>query len=183
MVPSKQPKLCKAKVVQSIDLGSRLSISGAVDENDLGNALHAIFAADFINPKHSDRFTVIERLLQVHGLEHNIKGQDVAAMIDRFAAQIDKLFRPKSILVETPFLTINSGAQRISGFIDLLLETARGVVIIDHKSFLGKSVDWPQKAVSYSGQLDAYRNSHHGFPIDSMWIHFLVGGGMVQIDW
>ena len=183
VVPSKQPRLCKAKVVQSIDLGSRLSISGAVDENDLGNALHAIFAADFINPKHSDRFTVIERLLQVRGLEHNIKVQDVAAMIDRFAAQIDKLFRPKSILVETPFLTVNSGAQRISGFIDLLLETSRGVVIIDHKSFLGKSADWPQKAVSYSGQLDAYRNSHHGFPIDSVWIHFLVGGGMVQIDW
>jgi hypothetical protein len=41
-----------AKVVQMIDLGDRLPISGAVGENILGDALHAILAAEFINPQH-----------------------------------------------------------------------------------------------------------------------------------
>lgn len=158
-------------------------MSGTVDEHDLGNALHAIFAAEFINPKHPDRLASIERLLRAHDLDQNIKAQDVAALTDRFAAHIEKLFQPKSIFIEMPFsISINNG-QRISGFIDLLLETAKGLVIIDHKSFQGKSADWPVRALSYSGQLDAYRNCRYDSPIESVWIHFPVGGGMVQVDW
>jgi hypothetical protein len=58
-------------------------------------------------------------------------------MLDRLAAQLDKRFQPRTILVEAPFLTVNSHGQRTSGYIDLLLET--GAVIFDHKSFLGKA--------------------------------------------
>jgi hypothetical protein len=36
-------------------------------------------------------------------------------MLDRFAAQLDKLFQPKSILVETPFLSANNHGQRVNG--------------------------------------------------------------------
>ena len=65
-------------------------------------------------------------------------------------------------LVETPFLSVNKYGQRTSGYIDLLLETSKGGVIIDHKSFLGKRTDWPVKALSYSGQLAMpYRGARH----------------------
>ena len=104
-------------------------------------------------------------------------------MLDRFAAQLDNLFQPKTILVETPFLSLNSHGQRTSGYIDLLLETSQGAVIIDHKSFLGKRADWPAKALSYSGQLAAYRDARRGPPIESTWIHFAAGGGLVQVEW
>jgi hypothetical protein len=40
------------------------------------------------------------------------------------------------------------------------------------KSFLGKRADWPAKALSYSGQLAAYRGARHTSAIDSKWIHF-----------
>ena len=92
---------------------------------------------------------------------NGINAKDVALMLDRFAAQLDKLFQPKTILVETPFLSVNKYGQRTSGYIDLLLETSKGGVIIDHKSFLGKRTDWPVKALSYSGQLAAYRGARH----------------------
>jgi hypothetical protein len=45
-------------------------------------------------------------------------------MLDRFAAQLDKLFQLKTILIETPFLSANKYGQRTSGYIDLLLETS-----------------------------------------------------------
>jgi ATP-dependent helicase/nuclease subunit A len=70
-----------------------------------------------------------------------------------------------------------------SGLIDLLLETANGFVIIDHKSFLGKTADWSAKALSYSGQLAAYSALHLERPIESAWIHFAAGGGLMQIAW
>jgi ATP-dependent exoDNAse (exonuclease V) beta subunit len=183
ILPSKQPPINTAKVVQTINLGPRLPISGTVNENVLGEALHAISAAEFINPQHPDRITTIERILCSYSLDQNIKAQDAADMLDRFAARINEIFRPKSILVETPFATVNSQGQRMTGYLDLLLATAKGFVIIDHKSFLGKSADWPAKALSYSGQLAAYTSLHLDRPIESTWIHFVARGGFVQIAW
>ena len=103
-------------------------------------------------------------------------------MLDRFAARPNKLFQPKTILVETPFLSVNKHGQRTSGYIDLVLETSKGAVIIDHKSFLGKRADWSAKALSYSGQLAAYRDARRAPPIESTWIHFAAGGGLVQVE-
>ena len=182
IVPSKLPLIDLAKVVQTIDLSDRLPITGAVEENILGDALHAIFAAEFINPQHAERMIAIKRILGAYNLDQNIKAEDVALMLDRFAAQLDKLFQPKTILVETPFLSLNSHGQRTSGYIDLLLETSKGGVIIDHKSFLGKRADWSAKALSYSGQLAAYRGARHTSAIESTWIHFAAGGGLVQVE-
>jgi ATP-dependent exoDNAse (exonuclease V) beta subunit len=183
ILPSKQPAIATAKVVQTINLGARLPISGTVSENVLGDALHAMFAAELINPQHPERIAAIERILLSYSLNQNIKTHDAAEMLDRFAAHIDKLFRPKSILVETPFATVNSQGQCTSGFIDLLVETANGFVIIDHKSFLGKSADWPLKALSHSGQLAAYCGSCRNLPIESSWIHFAAAGGLLQVAW
>ncbi len=183
-MPSKQLAIASAKVVQTIDLGNRLPISGAVDENVLGDALHAIFAAEFVNPQHPERLVAIERILRAYSLDQNIKRRRCRSdMLDRFAALLDKLFQPKTILVETPFLSVNSHGQRTSGYIDLLLETSKGAVIIDHKSFLGRSADWPAKALSYSGQLAAYRDARRNQAIASAWIHFAAGGGLVQVGW
>ena len=125
----------------------------------------------------------IKRILGAYNLDQIIKTEDVALMLDRFAAQLDKLFQPKTILVETPFLSVNNHGQRTSGYIDLLLETSKGAVIIDHKSFLGKRADWPAKALSYSGQLAAYRGARHTSAVESTWIHFAAGGGLVQVEW
>jgi hypothetical protein len=69
----------------------------------LGDALRALFAAEFINPQHPERLIAINRILAVYNLDQNIKAEDVTLMLDRFAAQLDNLFQPKTILVETPF--------------------------------------------------------------------------------
>jgi hypothetical protein len=92
--------MASAKVVQMIDSGDRLPITGTVEENTLGDALHALFAADFINPQHPERMIAIKRILAAYNLDESIKAQDVALMLDRFAALLDNLFQPKTILVE-----------------------------------------------------------------------------------
>jgi ATP-dependent helicase/nuclease subunit A len=182
IVPSKQSPIASAKVMKVINLRNRLPVSCKVDENVLGDALHTIFAAEFINPQHPDCLATIERILRSHGLDQNIKARDAADMVDRFTAHLTKFFQPKSIQVETPFLSVNKEGQRTSGFIDLLLETSDGAVLIDHKSFLGACADWPVKALSYSGQLAAYRSALVDRSVESVWIHFAAAGGLVQID-
>jgi len=183
ITPSKEPEIPSARVVQTISLGARLPINGKVDENVLGDALHAIIAVEFINPNHPDRVATIARILEAYDLSQNISAQDAANMLNRFAKYLNELFQPKSILVEVPFLTTNNHGQQTSGFIDLLVETDKGFVIVDHKSFLGGSADWPAKALSFSGQLTAYCRARRDLPIASTWIHFAAAGGLIQVAW
>jgi ATP-dependent exoDNAse (exonuclease V) beta subunit len=166
-----------------IDFRSRLPLTGKPDDADLGDALHAILAADFVNPTCSDRIAVAERIIKGYGLSALVKASDALAMVDRFRKNMVATFHPTQVLVEVPFSTANKAAQRVSGFMDLILETDRGWVLIDHKSFPGKRSDWASKAISFSGQLALYREAlkNLGKEIASLWIHFAVSGGMVEV--
>ena len=112
-----------------------------------------------------------------------IQVDDALRMIKQFRSQLDGLFHPKSVLVETPFEITNDVGQRARGFIDLMIETDKGWIIIDHKSFLGGHSAWPDKALSYSGQLSMYRQAlvNLGKPLVGVWVHFAASGGMVEI--
>ena len=104
--------------------------------------------------------------------------------VDVFREDAEKRFKPKRILAEVPFSFQNTAGQLVSGFIDLLLETAQGWVVIDYKSFQGQKSDWETKALSYSGQLDCYLHALAAMKMktDSIWIYFALGGGLVRID-
>jgi hypothetical protein len=62
---------------------------------------------------------------------------------------------------ETPFLSVNGHGQRSSGYIDRQPETDKGAVNIDHESFFGEESRLATKALSYSGQPAAYRETRH----------------------
>ena len=87
------------------------------------------------------------------------------------------------MLVEVPFHHTLSSGQFINGFIDLLLETEKGWVLIDHKTFPGASSEYEAKALSYSGQLTCYQSSMEaiGKPIEAIWVNFVTGGTMVSL--
>lgn len=183
ITPSAQPALASAIVGKIVSLGNRLEIVGDVDDADLGDALHGIFAADLLNPNHSERLTMIERLLRGYGLEGRLKARDVIGAVERLSAQIHERFSPKTILVEVPFFVRDDDGQALSGFIDLALETASGWVVIDHKSFQGPAAAQRDKALSFSGQINAYRTAlaATGQVVQSTWIHFPIGGTMLEL--
>ena len=182
--PSMQPRTTSATVGRRIEVGERLPFKGNPDPEILGEALHNIFAADIINPNHADRATMVTNALENHGLLSSIAADDVLACASRFQGCLHDNFRPLSIRPEWPVTMTLENGQRMQGWIDLLVETEEGWIIIDHKSFPGGRKNWDQKALSYSGQLAAYRNAvmqATGQPVISQWIHFSVGGGLVEI--
>jgi ATP-dependent helicase/nuclease subunit A len=121
--------------------------------------------------------------LRGFNLESSLQADDILAMTDRFRERLLAEFQPKSALVEVPFKYTNASGQRLAGFIDLLLETDRGWVIIDHKSFPGPREAWPAKTLSFSGQIASYQSAlaATGYQLASAWVHFAVGGGLVEI--
>jgi len=183
LIPSDQLEMPASSIGQIIDLGGRLPFSGSPDETDLGNALHAIFSTEFLNPDHPGRLEAVDRILGGYELRHCLKSHDIISMVDRLRRGIEASFKPRRTLVEVPIEVANCLGQRIEGVVDLLLDTDLGWVLIDHKSFPGKRPDWPAKARSYSGQMALYQEglARLNVPLASMWIHFAVGGGLVEI--
>jgi len=183
LIPSHQLALPKAIAKEIIELGVRVTLRGKCDEAQLGDALHGILAAEMIQPGHANREATAARILKGFNMQTIVDVQDALAMVDRFQKKVAERFHPKAILVEVPFEYVSEAGQRVTGFMDLLLETATGWVVIDHKSFPGPRKDWEAKALSYSGQLKFYRDAlkSSGRQCAGLWIHFAVGGGLVEI--
>ena len=151
---------------------------------DLGDALHAVLAADAVNSDRPDRLEMARRIIAGHGLSPNLRAEDVLVQMDRFWGTVDTLFKPRSVEVEVPFSYSLPSGQRVAGIIDLLLETEEGWVILDHKSYPGPRGEWVSRALCYSGQLDLYRSAIQatGRKPGGLWIHFVVGGGWVEVE-
>jgi ATP-dependent exoDNAse (exonuclease V) beta subunit len=141
------------------ELGERIPYYDGVDETTLGTAVHAIFAAAY--PGISDRrlHTVAERILGAYGIS-TADGHASERLVEthaRLTQFMASAWPDATIHREWPlFLRLNNG-QRMQGWIDLLLETNRGTVIIDHKSFPGQNA--ADRVQRYAPQLCLYRDA------------------------
>jgi len=71
----------------------------------------------------------------------------------------------------------------MQGWIDLLVETADGYVIIDHKSYPG--TDNEERVKEYAPQLRAYKEAVEkatGKPVIELLLHLPVSGLILEID-
>jgi ATP-dependent helicase/nuclease subunit A len=184
LLPHAQQQLSGASVGVCVEFHQRLAIHGHCDESFLGNALHALLAFEFLHPDNGDRAAVAARLLRAHHVAESLAGADALAMTAAFRAEVVRRFQPKRVFVEAPFSFHNAEEQLVNGTIDLLLETADGWVIIDHKTYRGARADWLARALSHSGQLALYRASQDilGHKPCATWIHFAMTGGLVEIQ-
>ena len=182
LIPSHQPPVLKAGIKEIVELGGRMPLKNHCNEAHLGDALHAILAAEMIHPGHPDREATATNILKGFKLEAIVEVRDALAMVDRFQKEVTQRFNPKSVLIEVPFEYVNEAGQRIAGFMDLLLETEAGWILVDHKSFPGSKKEWEAKALNYTGQLKCYRNAliKSDRRCAGLWIHFAVGGGLVE---
>jgi ATP-dependent helicase/nuclease subunit A len=162
---------------------ARIPLSGSYEDSLLGDAMHAVLAAEFQSPAHPDAANLAGHILANHGLAGTIAADAASNMASAFRIRVEEQFKPSQALVECPFHYHNEQGQLVSGFIDLLLETSDGWVIIDHKTYPGASTDWSAKAQSYSGQIRAYAAALKATDrqVASAWIHFAVGGGMLEL--
>ncbi len=167
-----------ARVGEIIALGERLEITGAYDPTALGTALHAVIATRVLGQD------ATARVLRDHGMESTITNDAANECADRLLAAIQQRFQPVNLHAEYPVHYTNDDGQLIGGWIDLLIETADGFVLIDHKASPRSRSEWEEIALSFSGQLAAYAEGvtrATGRQVISKWIHFGVTGGLVEV--
>lgn len=185
LTPSKSIASNPLEVLEVIALDwGRLPLRGKPEESSVGDALHTILAAEFQFPDHPQAKFCVEGALKRHGLESALSVDAVNTMARSFRRWIDAKFKPKRTMVEVPFHYHNEQGQLVAGFIDLLLDTSGGWVIVDHKTFPGPSSEWKAKAQSYSGQIQHYVEAlrANNQKVASAWIYFAAGGGVVRLQ-
>ena len=181
--PSDAEPVEGAEVGEIVDLGIRVKIHGE-DMTVIGSGLHAVLAAELVNPDQPDAKERAQAVLEGYGADAYVSAEEALACARRFRAHVEERFRPSRVLAECPLVYPGEGGRVVTGWMDVLLETPEGWVIVDHKSSPRPRAEWVEEARAYSGQLRAYARALDaaGRPVAGCWVHFAVGGGMVQVS-
>ena len=173
-----------AAVGSIVELGPRLAVHGD-DMGRIGTALHAVIAAEFVNPDRDDAVEYAASVIQNAAGEEAMAPADAIECARRLRAVLNARFcpHPHRILVEHPVKLVQDNGQVLHGWIDLLIETGAGWIVIDHKSSPRPRSEWADEALEHSGQLAAYASALRGAGLECVecWVHFPVSGGLVQV--
>ena len=179
--PSDAEPLAAATATEIVAFGERIPV-GAGDMSQVGDGLHAVIAMVLVNPDAPSAVDRATAILAAHGVLSAVRPEDAVATARRFLAFVRKRFRPRALHAEYPIAHLLDDGRRVVGRVDVVLETDDGPVIIDHKSSPLAEPEWTREALAHSGQLAAYRNAFEAAgQTAATWIHFAVGGGMVQV--
>lgn len=182
--PSEAEPVVDAIVGKIFEIGPRISIQGKdMDMAGIGTALHAVIAAELLNPDRDDAEKGAAALFAALANEGTVAPVDAVGCARRLRTALDAHFAARRILVEHPVEIRQDNGQVLRGWIDLLLETDAGWIVIDHKSSPRPRSEWADEAIDYSGQLAAYAHALRvsGMECVECWLHLPVGGGLVEI--
>ncbi len=178
----------EARVVDQLQFTQRISFNRPDNRtwDEVGDCLHAFLAADREELGRSRRLGVAQRILQASTLADAFSPDSLLAASDALRLHVRERWPDATWHREVPVratLSTPDGTRRIRGTIDLLLETPLGVVVIDHKSFPGRTDQWSDRALGYAPQLFTYAQALRaaGKPVTGMFIHFMIGGGLVEL--
>ena len=181
--PSSAEPVDGATVGEIIEIGERVVLKGNAMA-DVGNGLHAVIAAELVNPLPDGQ--AVERaaaLLAGHGAAEYLDAKDAITVARRFARCLKDRFQVAGIEVEVPIFHVLDDGRVVRGLVDVLAETEDGWLVIDHKSSPQPPSKWPEEATKYSGQLAAYRAAltTAGRNVAGCLLHFAVTGGVVEV--
>ena len=182
------PDLRVPTVAEATSIGERLPLgdSKGVDWENVGDALHAFLAADVAGLELPQRLERAHRILASSDLGALLTAHSLLRAGDQLRAWVDSRWPGATWHREYPVtgaVATPDGARRVRGTIDLLIETAEGVVLVDHKSFPGGKEQWVEKARGFAPQLGAYAQvlEAAGKRVIGLYVHFSVGAGVVAV--
>jgi len=164
-----------------ISLGAPVKNSGA-DATELGSTVHAFLAADHREDPVTARTEMARLLLERWGTTQGLSPQALVAIADRFWDWVRENYPDATVRREWPVALRQPSGTIIQGTADLIIETAKTVVIVDHKSYATASAVARSEALG--GQLAAYAaavsKAKPGHAIET-WVHLPLGGLVAEV--
>ena len=147
--------------------------------------MHKLITAEIINPSHKDAQLTAKQVLESHGVAENIDSNAAVTYAQHFIKYINEAFKPNRIFTEYPVTHVLDNGQVIKGWIDVLIETGDGWVIVDHKFTAQPESKLENEALKYSGQIMAYKQAVEAATskeVTSCWINFPLAGILFELN-
>ena len=164
-------------------LGQPIAHPAGADASELGNAVHGFLALNGLHLGTERAVSVASRLLERHGVAAHLQAADLITMATRWDNFVETSFPGDRVLAEHPVVWNTKDHQRMEGWIDALIKTEAGYVIIDHKSYSGGDPQGKIKS-EYMGQLTSYAKAviaATGAPIAGVYVHMPLRGEVYQV--
>jgi ATP-dependent exoDNAse (exonuclease V) beta subunit len=148
----------------------------------LGNAVHAYFAVEHKAKAGEERLMLAKRIMKNWDMEDFIEYFEVTDAGKRLSEFLEINYSGCKIFREWPMFMRNDEGQVIQGWIDMLIETREGYVIVDHKDYPGADVI--ERAEKYKTQLIAYEEAVEkstGRPVVDILLHFPISGLILKL--
>ena len=182
-VAAREGAVLEGRKVRRIRLGERLALLGSPETARLGEAVHAILAADDVMATAVVRAARAEAVLGSWGVAGALRAADAVIMSDRLWAFLDSRFPRARIRREAPFRA-KLGMREAVGRVDLLIEAPESFSVVDHKSFAGPAASWEDQSLGHFPQLDLYARAVTavtGLPCRGRFVHMPLLGAIVEI--
>jgi len=166
------------------NIGERIALSEDVDMANLGEAIHRFIAADRVEHAEQDRSCMAKRILASWGVDHALNADKLMEISHTFHGWVERTWPGATLHKEWP-VRMRMGNQVAHGWIDALVDTGDGYVIVDHKSFPGSDEKSLARVEEHVGQLHLYREAVEKATckrVTGLAIHFAMQGSMVQVD-
>lgn len=180
--PSAAQGEARWRIVETVNLGPRLRLDGVSDMASLGEAIHAILAYDDPSRAPAVREADAQTILDRWGVA-GFSARDAVEASERLHVAMNARWPQSQRTPEVP-VTATLGEQLVIGRIDLLVETAAGFAIIDHKSFPGSPHQWVDRAIHYAPQLALYAEAVLAAtrrPCSELFIHMPIVGALLRV--
>lgn len=162
-------------------LGPRIAVAGNAEMDAIGDAIHAFIAADRDD---EERTTRAQRVLEAFQVAGSLDAGNLITIANRLWRWIDERCTGARMHREWPITHRLPSGVMIAGTVDLAIAVPDGFVVIDHKTFPGRTEDAEERARGCSGQLAAYAAAIEAAtkkPVISTWIHFPIRGQLVEV--
>ena len=181
--PSSAPPIDTARISHTTNLGERIQLRSD-DMAAIGNALHAVIAAELVNPDQSDAEACAEKILAAHQVQGHVQAADAVRAARRLRKVLFEELGATQCIAECPVQHVLEDGRVVRGFIDLLVETPQGNMIIDHKSSPQPRKNWANEVIENAGQLQRYENAVTAATgsVPRIALHFPISAGLVQVE-
>lgn len=161
---------------------ARIRIRGNPEMDKLGSAVHTYLAMEHASLKESDKLARARKIFELWRVSDAIGISDLVAAGQRLDDFINQRYPGHKAYREWPMTLRNEKGQLLQGWIDLLLDTPDGYIIIDHKDYPGQNPE--ERARQYIPQLKVYQKAVEGAtgrPVIDTLLHLPVSGLVLRL--
>jgi len=176
----------RGRVSETIEIGERVAVA-ITDDDEMrrfGDAVHSFLAADRPGMPSSERSELARGVLERFGVAGTIEAGELPGVSDRLIGWIDSAWPSATWRREWPLLHRLPEGTVVRGTADLVIETDRGAILFDHKTFPGSRDQALDRAASYAGQLGAYAAAlgASGTPVLAAYVHLPISGLLCKTE-